>query len=422
MRVDVKNNLDALLEERGRASGDENILASMQEAERLFPPGHHVIEGTRRRWFSRLFETGRTDEALELSREFLKTNRERFEKNAGWLSERQQLGLLNSSRGHLDNYLSAAHAARRPAAEVYAEVLAWKGAVSLRQMRQRALRIDGGDPASAREISRIQTELRSLIDRIESLYLTRNQLKKPEIEELTRRCENLDQELGRLNQGYGILQAKRLPTVAELQSALKSASPDTILVDFLEHQFLVPAADGKPARKEVRVSAFVLRADHPVVWIDDLGSPDRIAAAVDDWRRWLSEGGLGTWSGLELKKLIWDPLEKHVASAKVVLTSADGAIAKVPFAALPGRTSNKFLIHDHMFAVIPSSATLPEMLSKQAGFATTADTPDSLLLVGDIDYGTTDKPDPSRKGIFQLEHSAAEIQAVGNEFRVARAK
>jgi hypothetical protein len=37
-----------------------------------------------------------------------------------------------------------------------------------------------------------------------------------------------------------------------------------------------------------------------------------------------------------VRKLIWSPLEKHLARAKVVLISPDEELASVPFAALPG--------------------------------------------------------------------------------------
>jgi CHAT domain-containing protein len=57
-----------------------------------------------------------------------------------------------------------------------------------------------------------------------------------------------------------------------------------------------------------------------------------------------------------LRSLLWRPIEKHLGGAKVVLISPDGALARLPFAALPGRKAGSYLIEDVALAILPTPA------------------------------------------------------------------
>jgi CHAT domain-containing protein len=87
-----------------------------------------------------------------------------------------------------------------------------------------------------------------------------------------------------------------------------------------------------------------------------------------------------------VKALLWEPLEKHIKGAKVVLISPDYDLASVPFAALPGKKAGTYLIEDVALAVVPVPAMLPEMLKP---VDKTKRLKPSLLVVGDVDYDRT---------------------------------
>ena len=80
----------------------------------------------------------------------------------------------------------------------------------------------------------------------------------------------------------------------------------------------------------------------------DLGSAVAVAKEVDAWlaavqtdkRTELSEL---TLLGRPLRKRVWEPLEKRLAGAKVVLISPGGALARFPLGALPGVEPDHFL-------------------------------------------------------------------------------
>jgi CHAT domain-containing protein/tetratricopeptide (TPR) repeat protein len=414
----IKLNLESLRVERHRGGNEADLLAAIKTTEKLYPAGHPLADHARKTWFSYQYSKGKVPESLKVAEEFLQSNLELLNNNAGWQSERQQLGLLNSLRGDLDNYLSAARGVGVPAADVYGKVLAWKGAVTMRQERQRALRTlaDPSNPSRAALARQIQVEIRDTVRQLESMYFSPAQPNKNHVEMLTRRCEELDKELGQLHEGYTSLKEQPATTPMELKTALAGDSTNVALVDFLVYQFLVPATGRNPSRKEDRMCAFVLRPGRDVAWID-LGPAIQLQASVDEWRWWTSGSDLPTTSGAELRRLVWEPIQKYVSDAKILLISPDGALTRVPFAALPGSRPGTFLIHEHMFVAVPTPAALPRLLAR-CNDRQPVD--DGLLLVGDINYGTSNSSGTKASHIPKLKNAAAEIRAVGRQFRTMR--
>src|ERR1019366_6708405 len=64
-----------------------------------------------------------------LARDALNISRKLLEQCASIQSERQQLAMMQTTRFYLDGYLSMTAEAKTPADRVYAQILAWKGAV-----------------------------------------------------------------------------------------------------------------------------------------------------------------------------------------------------------------------------------------------------------------------------------------------------
>jgi CHAT domain-containing protein len=169
------------------------------------------------------------------------------------------------------------------------------------------------------------------------------------------------------------------------QTLAKSLPAAAVLVDYLFYwRFGVKDKGGKP-RWQRHLVAFVSRRGKPTARID-LGPAEKTIEAVREWRPLLGRGLPDRRFGAEVKKLIWSPLEKHLTGAKVVLVSPDGALASVPFAALPGKKASTYLIEDVALAVVPVPAMLPEMLRPVDKAKRLKP---SLLVVGDVDYDRT---------------------------------
>ena len=163
----------------------------------------------------------------------------------------------------------------------------------------------------------------------------------------------------------------------------------------LEYTHSSPPPERKGKLKfERRLIAFVVRPDRPIARVE-LGPLAPIRAAIDAWRPILRReqpapqdepGG----PAARLRRLVWSPLEEHLAGVATVLVSPDGALGLVPLEALPGKAAGSYLIEDYTIALVP----VPRMFGADGAVAAEGPKPataqaeaPSLLLVGDVDYG-----------------------------------
>ena len=152
--------------------------------------------------------------------------------------------------------------------------------------------------------------------------------------------------------------------------------------------------------------------------------------AVEGWRRVAVDPNVPRTNGLEflqqLRTLVWDKLEPALVGAETILVSPDGPLCRFPLGALPGSKPDTYLIEERTIVVYP----LPRLLPQLAASATAAGSPtvaESLLLVGDVEYGGSpgqadllaSRSAPrsqSLHGFRKLEHSAAEVAAIQLSF------
>jgi len=394
--IPMKANLATLYANNDEVLKAGKLYRDVQRlAEEVYPPDHVIRLQIREQIFGFFFQTGAIDDAFRLSRESLRRHRLLLERSALFQSERQQLRLISALRGHLDNYLSAAHAQGTPPDEVYNEILAWKGSVTRRQESERHVRLTRGTRGEEKSVQEKITELRNTLQELEALTYAPRPLDRQEqddrrrtLQVLNDRHEELELDL---RQQDALLAPMKWPDSKSVRVALSSQSQEIALVDFLEHQFLVPPKAGVQAQKATRFSAFVVRPMQPVEWVD-LGPSEVIRNAIDQWRNAVAQGLLPTNSAAQLRELVWNKIEGHLRGVNIVLVSPDSDLARLPLAALPAEGNGRYLIHDYAFVIITTPAKLPEMLDT-AVFGRT-DKEANLLLVGNINYDVV--PDPGK--------------------------
>ena len=294
------------------------------------------------------------------------------------------------------SYLSAAPRAGIADGASYRQVLAWKGAILERQRRLRDLRrLLRADPRP--EVARAAAEWQSVVGRLATLALAQpgpNQQDawRRQLAALTERKDQLEEELTRQSAAFRAARAEARRTPEQLQAALPR---DAALIDVLEYTHFSPPPERKGELKfERRLIAFVVRPDRPIARVE-LGPLAPIRAAIDDWRPILRRekpapqdepGG----PAARLRRLVWSPLEEHLAGVATVLVSPDGALGLVPLEALPGKAAGSYLIEDYTIALVP----VPRLFGDGEAVAAEGPKPataqaeaPSLLLVGDVDYG-----------------------------------
>lgn len=344
---------------------------------------------------------GEQRQARELISECLVARRRLLDETACVQNERQQLLMNQSLRIALDDWLSVTEDET-----AYRQVLDWKGAVFLRQASLRSVR---SDP----ELVPLVDELRSIGSRIASMAFSipSDETKHfAEMKSLQLDREQLESQLTQLSTSYQDTRQHAELTAEDLQAFI--AEQDQVaLIDFIEYSRFVPPyrrtdetasistelpppSGGQLDRQRCFV-AFVVTASGPVKRVE-LGSAEAIDQLVDDYRanylqRAFAADAALSKTGIELRRLLWEPLETHLGDAKTVLISPDGSLGKLPFAALPGRSSGSYLIEDFATAVIP----VPQAITHLFGDATTE--PDGMVLAfGGVDYDVAGNVPPAK--------------------------
>ena len=200
-------------------------------------------------------------------------------------SEHAATAMAHALRYDLDAYLSISRLAKLSTNDVYGHVLGTKGAVLKRRRRLRTQRgllqtSPGSEGTSGSE------EYARTVTQLATVALSAQWPEKPSngerLEELSRRKDDLEAELSRLDAGFRTAQQIATSTPAELQVSLPDAT--TALVDYLAYTAYQPPAAGRGEfQSERRLLAFVLRQGRPVERVE-LGPLAAIQKVVDNWR------------------------------------------------------------------------------------------------------------------------------------------
>ncbi|MCH7729591.1 MAG: CHAT domain-containing protein, partial [Planctomycetes bacterium] len=382
------NNLAVLYQAMGDYANAEPLYKQALEIVRTMLGEEHPHTASSLNNLATLYESvGDYAKAEPLFRQSVAITLKHLRLTAVVQSQRQQLAMTNALRFHLDSYLSFAVTSDRYNESAYRQLLAWKGLVS---SRQRALRTLGDRP----KLRPTFEELKSVTQQLATLAFQtptpeRKKVWQEQIVKLSEQKEILEAKLSRNSQEYR--EAVKPVTLEDLRNAL----PDRcVLVDFLEYWHHTPSRkikkenphpsplpEGERERWERRFAAFVIRKNRPARLIDirDAGS---LSEAIDIWRTGFGHTTESARAGQTLRERIWQPLEEELADAKIVLISPDGALGKLPFAALPGKEEGTYLIEERSIAMIPAPQDLPRLLRPTKP----NELKGNVLLIGDVEY------------------------------------
>jgi tetratricopeptide (TPR) repeat protein/CHAT domain-containing protein len=367
------NNLALLLHMRGDYAEAEPRCRQALEIRKELLGEHHPEYAASLHSLAELRRSkGDYDHAAPLYRQAFEIVITLIDATATAQDQAGQLRMAQSAWTYLDPYLSCL-LQQDNAAEAYLAVLRWKGRTLV---RQRAARLAPENEEVGLLLSELQSVVREWIA-LATGVPPNDPAWKGRFAELTRRKEQLEAELSRRSSVGGAATAEI--TIEDLQRALPSGA---VLVDFFEYWWSAPALD-RPGTFDVRRSliAFVVRPDRPVEMFD-LGAVEPIAAAIDVWRGDYGKSADARQAGALLRSRLWAPLVEAVGDAKLMLISPDGALGKLPFAALPGAAPDAYLIEDVPLALVPT----PQLIPAMAQDAERRERTTELVVVGGVDY------------------------------------
>lgn len=307
--------------------------------------------------------------AEPLYEEGLSVVRKNIEATAAVQTERQQLSLNQSLRHRLDSYLVMSLATPKLPKNAVENSLLSKGSV---MQRLRGMRFAAEDPAIADQFSHLQSKTAQYSKSSQQDPAPQQAAAwRERVAKLKAEKEALEKQL--IQSSSAFAGAMKSVTLADIQESLPA---ECVLVDYLEY-------NGKGGR---RLLASMIRPSGESTMID-LGSAIELNKQINLWLVTHGSATEGQAAGVAIRQQVWEPLEKHLADAKFILVSPDGALGRLPLAALPGKQPGSYLIEEHPMALIPVPQLLPDLMQEQPSTAQY-----QLLALGDIDYDNAPTP------------------------------
>jgi tetratricopeptide (TPR) repeat protein/CHAT domain-containing protein len=435
------SNLAHVLNAAGQNAEALKLLKNAVDmARRLYPPevypyGHRQLAVAENNLGFTLLDCGRRPEAQAALTRALDMFLREIETLAGAASEVEALNLLAALPGTLDGLLSATH--DRPeetAAEVYARVWQRRGAIGriVARRQQAVLSLPAGKPRQVfEELQQTRRNLARLMFAPADADPQRLAARRKTLADLSQRKEKLERSLAAELPTWQATALAQPPRHTEL---LQKLPQHVAVVDLLHYVWFQPV--GAPAKPTRSYAAFVLlhspRTDRaasgpgtpaestaPPAKQDgsclrvELGPAEPIEAAIAAWRDQIARDKPES-AAAKLRELVWAPIEQALTAASRPLTGAsppsgpnpaagppraathqqpittiylcpDGALAALPWCALPGGAPGSVLLEEYELAVLPHAAWLVEQLRPAVPPAK----PGTMLLVGDVAY---DKP------------------------------
>jgi CHAT domain-containing protein/tetratricopeptide (TPR) repeat protein len=319
-------------------------------------------------------ERGRPTAAAALAGQALAVKQSHLEDSLSVLSYRQRRLALAQGERTLSFFLSVG-TDLLPTSSVYGWVARSKGALASRLAEERLARDDQNLQPLLEELRDVRGRLARLAGQIPSpsgLEAWRSRF-----DELEGRKERLQSQLAQKSATFPLLQTK--PTARRIGEALPAR---TALVEFLAYDHFL-RADPRTSRwlTERRLLAFVLRQDREAAQIP-LGAAAPVDRALRSWRLAVTSGGgePRLEDARRLRATLWLPVEEHLGGIDTVLIAPDGALAQLPFAALPGRKAGSVLLEDYAIGYLSGGRQLLDPPGKQHRAA-------GLLALGGPDFG-----------------------------------
>jgi CHAT domain-containing protein len=217
-----------------------------------------------------------------------------------------------------------------------------------------------------------------------------------EIEKLTQVKEDLEKRIANKLHLDALRSVAPVTSVKRLCDALPA---DAAFVDLIRYFYYEqdPRTPGKKGERLIpSYVAFVVRKDQPTARIE-LKEAKAIGQAWSAWHKALTaplpDVDAERTEAARFAKLVWEPIRAALpADCKTVYLTPAGALAQVPWAALPGRKEDTVLLDECAVCLVPHGPWLLERLEEKAAQRRW----DTLLVYGGVDYA--ESPEAVLKG------------------------
>jgi CHAT domain-containing protein len=383
------NNLGFLLSAQGEYAKAEPFLRdALQMRQQLYPAdkypqGHPDLARSLNNLGFLLSAQGEYAKAEPFLRDALAMQQAHFLRFADLVAETEALNFAATQTLTLDAFLSTTRRLPAPP-NVYPFVWQARGALAKIQQRRQLDLLASRDPESEK-LGRELLETRQRLARL-LLSAPRDPAAHAQpVQQQTNAKEELERRLVRQLR-------LTLPAAADQThpDQLRDRLPaGTAFIDLLRYIDFSqdPKVPGKKGEKRTpRYVAFIVRPGQAVAQVE-LGEAAPIEQAWTAWHGALTGGRPDRAAAAALARLVWQPLRAQLpAKVHTVWLAPDGALTRIPWAALPGAKADTILLEEHTVAVVPHGAFLLQQLTAGGPGRVSAPSGPSLLAVGGVAY------------------------------------
>jgi CHAT domain-containing protein len=405
------NNVGSVLESLGDSGKAltfyEKALAMWQRlyAPDRFQEGHPQVAISLINMGGVLDSLGESGKALTFYEKALAMYRQQTSREIASAPEAQALAFLASLPRTRDAYLSAALHVPSCAAASYLPFWHDRGVVFRLLLRRhesaQVARLKSGEANQKwSQLADVRRRVSRLIVEPGKDPVARDRL----LEKLEAEQQQLERDLAKILPELD--EHKALATLEPKDLAGK-LPPRSAFVDLIRY-----AHHHKGKFTGYRYIAFVVAAGQPVrrVPLGDSDDATSIDRAVTSWRQSIARREASSAPAL-LRMLVWSKVESALPEGiRTVYLCSEGSLARVPFAALPGRKPGSVLLEDYALASVPSGLWLLHQLRHPG---TPLGPRSTLLTVGGVDFGTAPEGSHAHQ---PLPGTAREVQRVLDAF------
>jgi CHAT domain-containing protein/tetratricopeptide (TPR) repeat protein len=388
------NNLGFLFLQQGEyAKAEPYLRDALAILELLYPRGHQHLAQLLDSLGGLFQSQGEYAKAEPFHRDAVAMRQQLFASMADTASEAEALNFAATVRHMLDLFLSVE---RRLPKDAAAYDLVWKSRAPLtRILERRHLDMHASQDPTVKELA---LELQSARQRLARLLLSPAKAtaeQKKYLDDLTEAKEEIEKRLARQ-----VRLKLPAPAAGTSPQQLSNSLPvGTAFVDLVRYTDFSwdPKVPGKKGHSQTpRFVAFVLLGGKPALSVD-LGEAAPIEKAWAEWRDAIVQGRLDRQGADAMAALVWQPLRQHLpAKTHTVWLAADGQLAQVPWAALPGAQPNTIVLEELAVAVVPHGAFLLDHLQDKPA---APDAKVTLLTVGGVAYEKAPAATAELKGL-----------------------
>jgi CHAT domain-containing protein len=322
---------------------------------------------------------GQAEQALPYSRQSFQMRQRLLRRELATASEEAAFDKIAGAPLFRDVYLSVTTRRPTPATDTYAEIWPSRAMVARRLEQRQANARAAGTDLGAR-LAELRGIRRRRIDQLlQDSHMNKDERDK-QLTEYANQRDTLEREL--VEKIPALKRWQELDKVgpADLVNALPPGSVFIDLIRYTHFEYV-----DKKQKRTPHYVAFVV-CGGPVARIE-LEKAEPIDAAVRQWRTAIDARRDAPRAVVESKRLVWDKLALAIPpGTRVLYLTADGDLARLPWAALPvGK--ERVLLEDYAIAQVPHGLWLLDHLKSPRSFDGNL-----LFALGGVEYGSADWP------------------------------